>query len=95
MSIRTRIARTAAVATLAVTGTLALAPAVSAAVDGPGDVTNPTPCVDSCGGGGGGGGGFDGPGDFTTPPPPPVVDPKPGDPVVDHPVIVARPTFTG
>jgi hypothetical protein len=95
MTIRTRIARTVAIATLAVSGTIAVAPALSATTHGPGDITNPTPCVDSCGGGGDGGGGFDGPGDFTTPPPPPVVDPKPGDPPVDQPVVVAQPTFTG
>jgi hypothetical protein len=94
MSIRTRIARTVAVATLAVSGTIALAPALSATTHGPGDITNPTPCVDSCGGGGGGGD-LDGADDFTTPPPPPVVDPNPGDQPVDHPVVVAQPTFTG
>jgi hypothetical protein len=93
MKLSTRIARTVAVATLAASGSVAVAPAVSAAVQGPGDITNPVPCTHGCDGGGGGG--LVGPDDFTTPTPPPVVDPKPGDPVVDQPVIVAQPTFTG
>jgi hypothetical protein len=98
MRLSTRLSRTLAIAALAVTGSIAVAPAVSASVQGPGDITNPTPCVDHCGGGGGGGG-HDGPGDLTTPPPPPVVDPKPDDPGVDQPadqpVVVSQPTFTG
>jgi hypothetical protein len=92
MTFSSRIARTVAVATLAVSGTIAVAPAVSATVHGPGDITNPAPCPTH---GNCGGGGFDGPGDFKNPDVTPTDDPKPGDPVVDQPVIVAHPTFTG
>jgi hypothetical protein len=95
MKLSTRIARTVAVATLAVSGTVALAPAVSAAVDGPGDITNPVPCTHGCDDDGPG---FGGPGDFKNPEADPTGDPKPEPPVdqpVDHPVIVAQPTFTG
>jgi hypothetical protein len=92
MKLSTRIARTVAVATLAVSGTVALAPAVSATVHGPGDITNPTHCTHGCDDGPG----FGGPDDFTSPTPPPVVDPQPPtDQPVDQPVVVAQPTFTG
>jgi hypothetical protein len=100
MKISTRIARTLAVASLAVSGTVALAPAVSATVHGPsGEIANPTcPTHGDCGGGGGGGG-FDGPGDFKNPQVDPTDDPKPEGPSVDQPVdqpvIVTQPTFTG
>jgi hypothetical protein len=92
MKVSTRIARTVAVATLAVSGSVALAPAVSAGVQGPGDITNPTKCTHGCGGGGG----FQGPDDFKAPEADPVVDPQPPtDQPVDQPVVVAQPTFTG
>jgi hypothetical protein len=94
MKFTTRIARTVAVATLAVSGTIAVAPAVSATVHGPsGEIGNPPTCTHGCDDGPG----FGGPGGFTTPPPPPVVDPQPPtDQPVDQPVIVvAQPHFTG
>ena len=94
MKLSTRIARTVAVATLAVSGSVALAPSVSAGVQGPGDITNPTKCTHGCGGGG-----FDGPDGFKNPEANPTEDPKPEGPSVDQPVdqpvIVAQPTFTG
>lgn len=91
MKVTTRIARTVAVATLAVSGTIAVAPAVSATAHGPGDITNPTKCTHGCGGGG-----FVGPDDFKAPEAGPVVDPQPPtEQPVDQPVVVAQPTFTG
>ena len=91
MNFSTRITRTLAAATLAVTASIAIAPGVASAVDGPGDITNPVPCTHGCDG-------FDpqGPGDLTTPTPPPVVDPgDPGATSGDMPIVVAQPTFTG
>jgi hypothetical protein len=90
MKLSTRIARTVAVTTLAVSGTIAVAPAVSATVHGPDDITNPTKCTHGCGGGG-----FVGPDDFKNPEANPTDDPKPENPPVDQPVVVAQPTFTG
>jgi hypothetical protein len=97
MSITTRIARTVAVVTLAASGAIAVAPAVSATPSGPGTIGTPPHCTHGCDGGG-----FQGPGDFTAPTPDPVVDPQPqpsGDQVVaqpvDAPIVVAQPTFTG
>lgn len=99
MRLSTRLTRTLAIAAFAVTGSIAVAPAVSAAVPGPGDLT---PCTHDCHGGGGGGD-HEGPGDFKNPEadpnPQPDPNPKPDDPTVDqpvdHPVVVAQPTFTG
>jgi hypothetical protein len=99
MSIRHRIARTAAVLAIAGTSALCLAPAAHAAVPGPGDIV---PCTHDChGGGGGGGGGQVGPGDLTSnppgdpdPKPQPNPDPEP-ETQSDAPVVVSHPTFTG
>jgi hypothetical protein len=93
MKLSTRIARTVAITTLALSSSVALAPAVSAAVDGPvGEIGNPPTCPThgSCDDGPG----FPGPGDFKAPEADPTDDPKPEAPV-DQPVIVAQPTFTG
>jgi|KBSMisStandDraft_5_1062788.scaffolds.fasta_scaffold3899423_1 hypothetical protein len=93
MKLSTRIARTVAVATLAVSGSIALAPAVSATTHGPsGEIGNPPTCTHGCDDGPG----FGGPGDFTNPEADPTDDPKPPtDQPDDAPVIVAQPTFTG
>jgi hypothetical protein len=97
MKLSTRLTRTLAIAALAVSGSIAVAPAVSASVQGPDDITNPAPCPThgSCGGD------HDGPGDFKNPEanpnpdPQPDPDPKPDEPTADHPVVVSQPTFTG
>jgi hypothetical protein len=89
MKLSTRIARAAAVTTLAVSGSIAVAPAVSATGHGPGDITNPTECTHGCGGGGG----FQGPDDFKAPEAGPA-DPTP-EPDADRPVVVVQPNFTG
>ena len=92
MKLSSHIARTVAVATLAVSGTVALAPSVSAAVDGPsGEIGNPPTCTHGCDDGPG----FGGPDDFKAPEAHPTDDPKPEAPPVDPPVVVAQPTFTG
>lgn len=91
MTFSTRISRTLAAAALAVTASVAIAPGVASALQGPGDITHPVPCTHGCGG-------FDptGPGDLTAPTPPPVVDPgDPGAASADVPIVVAQPTFTG
>lgn len=87
----TRIARAFAVATIAVSGSMAVAPHLAAAAQGPGDITNPPHCTHGCGGGNGGG--LQGPDDLTAPTPPPVVDPGPA--AQDPTIVVAQPTFTG
>jgi hypothetical protein len=96
MKVSTRIARTVAVATLAVSGSIAVAPAVSAAVHGPaGEIGNPPTCTHGCDDGPG----FGGPDGFKNPEANPTEDPKPEGPSVDQPVdqpvIVVQPTFTG
>jgi hypothetical protein len=94
MSIRTRITRTAAVLAIAGTSALALAPAVSAAPNGPGDLA---PCQVNCGGGGGDNG-LGGADDFTSnphvDPPTPTPNPTP-EPQPDTVIVVSHPTFTG
>ena len=92
MKLSTRIARTVAVTTLALSSTVALAPAVSAAVDGPtGEIGNPPTCTHGCDDGPG----FGGPGDFKAPEAGPVDPQPPTEQPDDAPVIVVQPTFTG
>jgi len=91
MKLSTRITRTFAISTIAVSGSIAVAPHLAGAAQGPGDITNPTHCTHGCDGGNGGG--LQGPDDFTAPTPPPVVDPGPE--AQDPTIVVAQPTFTG